>query len=148
MSNEAIAVLLTAFYIICSRKLDLCFAILTYYIACILTNANTGLQYATTPEWFYIQQSGIDLAAIVFICYLSKFHRQASHIYAVYAAIITLSMCLNGLMLIDQYTEAHSVYQWHMAYQRYAQAIDVFFAVIGSAHVAKYIVAFLPFSSR
>lgn len=129
--------------------MDLCLAILLYYAACILSGAYTsGLHYTPEPEWFYIQQSAIDLAVIVFICYLSRFHRQASHIYAAYAAIITLSMCLNGLMLIDQYTEANAVYKWHMAYQQYAQAIDVIFAAIGSAHVSKYIVRFLPFSGR
>ena len=148
MSNEFIAVCLTAFYLVFSRKLDLCFAIITYYLACILTNASSGLQYTDSPEWFYIQQSLIDLAVIAFICYLSRLHRKSAPIYTAYAAIICISMTLNGLMLIDQHADAHVITRWHMAYQDYAQLIDVCFAVIGSAHVSNYIARFLPFGSR
>ena len=149
MNNEFIAVCLTAFYIICSRKLDLCAAILLYYAACIITGAYTvGLRIDESPELFYLNQSLIDLCVIAFICYLSRFHRVASPIYAAYAAIIAVSMTLNGLMLIDQYSNAHVIARWHLLYQDYAQFIDVFFAVIGSANVSGFIVRFLPFSNR
>lgn len=149
MSNELIAVLLTAFYIIASRKLDLCAAIILYYCAYILAGAYTvGFRIDTSPEMFYLRQSLIDLGAIVFICYLSYFDKKAAIIYAVYAAIITLSMTLNGLMLVDQYANVGVIHHAHLLFQRYIQSIDVFFAVIGSANVSRYIVRFLPFSGR
>ena len=149
MSNEIIAVLLTAFYILSSKKLDLCAAIILYYCACILTGSYTiGYRIDESPQMFYLQQALIDLAAIVFICYLSQFHKKAVFIYALYAAIICLPMTLNGLMLIDQQANAHVVTEWHLLYQEYAQLIDVVFAVIGSANVSRYIVRFLPFGGR
>lgn len=149
MSNEVVAVLLTAFYILSSKKLDLCAAVILYYCACIITNSyTTGLRIDDSPYLFYTTQSFIDLTVIVFICYLSQFHRRAVLIYAVYAAIICISMTLNGLMLIDQYSNSSLVASWHLLYQDYAQLIDVWFAVIGSANVSRYIVRFLPFGCR
>ena len=145
MSNELIAVCLTAFYIIASRKLDLCAAIILYYCAYILVGAYTvGYRIDPAPEFFYLQQSLIDLTAIVIICYLSRFHQKAAIIYIVYAAIISVSMVLNGLMLIDQYSHAGKVYVAHLFYQDYIQYIDVVFAVLGSANVSR----FLPFGGR
>lgn len=149
MSNELIAVYLTAFYIVFSRKADLCAAIILYYCAVILTNAYTvGFRFDYSPEFFYIQQSIIDLAAIVFICYLSRFHQNAVMVYSLYAAIITLSMALNGLMLLDQYAGAYFIVGAHLTYQEYAHWIDVFFAIVGSANVNKFIARFLPFGGR
>ena len=148
MSNETIAVLLTAFYIIASRKLDLCTAIILYYCAYILVGAYTvGLRVDLSPELFYLRQSLIDLAAIIFICYLSKYHTNIPKIYLCYAAIITISMTLNGLMLIDQAINAKVIYKTHLLYQSGAHWIDVSFAIIGVDNVRRFILRFLPFGS-
>lgn len=146
MSNELLAVVLAAFYIMCSRKLDLCAGIILYYCACIITNAyTTGLRVESSPYWFYITQSLIDLAAIVFICYLSQFHKAAVIVYLTYATIIMPSMLLNGLMIVDQVSDSNVMYRYHLVYQSYSQIFDVFFSVIGSANVSRFIVRFLPF---
>ena len=140
---------MTAFYIIASRKVDLCAGIILYYCAYIIVGAYTvGLRVDEQAHWFYMRQSLIDLAAIVFICYLSYFDKKAAIIYLLYAAIIIPSMLLNGLMMVDQAFEANILHSYHLAYQPYAQSVDFLFAVIGSANVSRYIIRFLPFGGR
>lgn len=140
------AALIAVFYIIGSRKLDLCAAILLYYCACILTDAYTvGLRMDVSAHWFYAQQSLIDLAAIVFICYLSQFDKKIAIVYVIYAAIILPSMLINGLMIIDQAAETGLLYRYHLAYQSYSQAFDLLFAVIGATNARRLFVRLLPF---
>lgn len=148
MTNELLAVYLTAFYIICSRKLDLCAGVLLYYAACIISASyEPGYAYDSAPESFYITESLIDLAAILLICYLSQFHKGARILYWLYAVNITIAMSLNGLMLLDQASGLNRGYWLHLSYNDWAQYIDVFFAVLGSANVSRYFIRFLPFGS-
>lgn len=140
------AVALAALYILGSRKLDLCAAIVLYYCACILTNAYTvGYRVDASAHWFYVQQSLIDLAAIVFICYLSQFDKKITILYVLYAAIILPSMLLNGLMAAEQVAGTQLLVKYHLAYQPYSQWIDVLFAVIGATNVRRFFIRLLPF---
>lgn len=136
MSNEAALIVIAAMWLKTGRGLNLCFVILCYYAIYLASIYIRGeppdFSIHQNVYLVYIKQSAIDLTILLFCLLISFRYKEKFTLFSAYSAIIATSLVCNGLMILDQISDANYFYQWHKLRQELAIPIDLIFAIIGS----------------
>lgn len=136
MTNEAAALIIAAFWLLSGRGLNLCFVIMAYYTAYILSTDLPSSQVAITDSVkiysYYLIQSVIDSTAMAAALFVSIKYQKSLIICSAYSAIIATSLICELLMLLDQSFNVNRLGFIHAARQEYSIPLDLLFAAIGS----------------
>lgn len=128
--------IITAFWLLSGRGLNLCFIIICYYAMYILST-NLPSEVVIMPEVkavysYYIMQSAIDSTAMAAVLFASIKYQKSLIIYCAYAAIIASSLLCEVSMLLDQSFGSNMLSFVHAGRQEYSAPLDLLFAAIGS----------------
>lgn len=136
MTNEAVMSIIAAFWLLSGRGLNLCFIILCYYAAYILSTSLPSevirLTEARPVYAYYIMQSVIDSTVMASALFVSIKYQKSLIIYCAYAAIIASSLLCEVGMLLDQSFGSNMLSFIHAERQEYSVPLDLLFAAIGS----------------
>ncbi len=146
MSNELVAVIITAIWLISGRGINLCLLILGYYLLYIHIDIIT---YGKLSDSFYnLIQVGIDSFVIVLACLLSFRDIKLRLICIFYAVFVLSSLTLDALMVFDESFNTTLITDAHKLRQSIAQPLDLIFAIVGSGFYECIRRVFLPYCRR
>ena len=146
MSNELVAVIITAVWLISGRGVNLCLVILGYYLLYIHIDIIT---YGKLSNSFYnLIQVGIDSFVIVLSCLLSFRYIKLRLICIFYAVFVLSSLTLDALMVFEESFNTLIVSWLHECRQVIAQPFDLIFAIVGSGFYDCIKRVFLPYCRR
>lgn len=136
MTNEAVALIIAALWLLTGRGLNLCLVILCYYVAYLLSTDFPSGEFATTDSGgiyaYYIIQSALDSTVMAAVLFVSIKYQKSLIIYSAYSAIIATSLICEASMLLDQSFSVNAISFIHAARQEYSITLDLLFAAIGS----------------
>lgn len=139
--NITVLIVLSIYWLVSVRKVDLCLLIIAYYALFLIADLTEldGLFETDLYTTFgtYCVQLSIDAVVLVSIAVLSFFYHESIKLFAAYGAIVATSFLLNGFMIYEQVLELSTVYKLHAIRQDFSVPLDVLFAVLGSAHNAR-----------
>ena len=144
--NEAAALVIFAIWLCGSRGLNLCFAILLYYLSYIAldyTLFNLVSFEVVSASIYYIVQSWLDVAVIAIVLTICTESIKTMSLHWAYAAIIATSLFCDSLMAVNVHDGFDWLYYLHEIRNMFSVPLDVAFALAGSGVIAK-----LPFNLR
>lgn len=146
MSNELVAVIITATWLISGRGINLCLLILGYYLLYIHIDIIT---YGKLSNSLYnLIQVGVDSFVIVLACLLSFRDVKLRLICIFYAVFVLSSLTLDALMVFEELFNTLIVSWLHEHRQTIAQPLDLIFAIVGSGFYGCIRRVFLPYCRR